>query len=53
MTLEKAILNNPYDKNKGNISAYIRYLRYNVDGFYNMSSKEVRERLENHLKEKI
>lgn len=43
MTLERAIENNPYNPYMGNISAYIRYLRYNVDGWYNKTSKEVRE----------
>lgn len=44
MTLEKAIENNPFDKSIGNLSAYIRYLRYNVDGFYKLESKEVRKK---------
>lgn len=43
MTLEQAIKRNPYNSAEGNISAYIRYLRYNVDGWYNKTSKEVRE----------
>lgn len=43
MTLQQAINNNPYNPNRGNLSAYIRYLRYNVDGYYNKSSKEVRD----------
>ena len=47
MKLEKAIENNPYDEKRDNISAYIRYLRYNVEGFYNLSSKEVRQILIN------
>lgn len=42
MTLDEAIRRNPYDPSKGNIGAYVRYLRYNVDGFYNKSSNEVR-----------
>lgn len=42
MTLQFAILNNPFDSSKGNLSAYCRYLRYNVDGFYNKPSKEVK-----------
>lgn len=46
MTLEQALKNNPYDANKGNFSAYIRYLRYNVDGLYNVKSKDVRNMLE-------
>ena len=43
MTLEQAIKHNPYNSVKGDISAYIRYLRYNVDGWYKKTSKEVRE----------
>lgn len=43
MTLQQAIKNNPYDPKRGNLSAYIRYLRYNVDGYYNKTSKEVRD----------
>ena len=34
MTLKEAIDKNPYDEKKGKLGAYIRYLRYNVDGFY-------------------
>lgn len=49
MTLEKAIKNNPYNANIGNISAYVRYLRYNVDGFYKLSSEEVRKRYLEYL----
>lgn len=44
MTLDKAIKNNPYNPNIGNLSAYMRYLRYNVDGFYSLDSKEVRKK---------
>ena len=50
ITLEEALKRNPYDTNKGSLSAYIRYLRYNVDGFYELESKEVRKILE-ELKE--
>lgn len=42
MTLEEAIKKNPYDPAKGNEAAYVRYLRYNVDGFYDLDSKTVR-----------
>ena len=42
MTLEEAIKKNPYDPAKGNEAAYVRYLRYNVDGFYDLDSKIVR-----------
>lgn len=42
MTLDNAIKNNPYDENKGNLSAYIRYLRYNVDSWYNKKSEDIK-----------
>lgn len=42
MNLDDALKNNPYDPKRGNISAYIRYLRYNVDGWYYKQSKDVR-----------
>lgn len=41
MTLDEAIKRNPYDSKQGNKSAYCRYLRYNVDGWYYLDSKEV------------
>ena len=41
MTLVEAIKRNPYDPKQGNKSAYCRYLRYNVDGWYQLDSKEV------------
>lgn len=44
MTLEIAIKNNPYNETIGSLTAYIRYLRYNVDGFYSLDSKEVRKK---------
>lgn len=44
MTLDEAIKRNPFDANRGNESAYCRYLRYNVTGWYNLDSKEVRRR---------
>lgn len=43
MTLEQAIKQNPYDSNKGNLSAYCRYLRYNVDDFYTKTNDEVKK----------
>lgn len=43
MTLKEAIEQNPYDEKKGKLGAYIRYLRYNVDGFYEKESCEVRK----------
>lgn len=43
MKLDRALKENPYDENIGNESAYTRYLRYNVDGFYNKKSSEVRK----------
>ena len=42
MTLEEATKKNPYDPAKGNEAAYVRYLRYNVDGFYDLDSRIVR-----------
>ena len=44
MTLDEAIRRNPYNPIKGNEAAYCRYLRYNVDGWYQLDSKEVRSR---------
>lgn len=44
MTIDEAIEKNPFDSNKGNKSAYCRYLRYNVNGWYNLDSKEVLRR---------
>lgn len=43
MTLKQAMLENPYDAKKGTKSAYARYLRYNVDGFYEKTNDEVKE----------
>lgn len=45
MTLEEAIKRNPYKNEKGSIGAYIRYLRYNVDGWYNRKSEDIRKEL--------
>lgn len=42
MTLTQAIKENPYDPNQGNLSAYCRYLRYNVTGFYTKTNDEVK-----------
>ena len=42
MTIEEATKKNPYDPAKGNEAAYVRYLRYNVDGFYDLDSRIVR-----------
>lgn len=41
MTLQQAMEKNPYDRNKGNLSAYARYIRHNVDGMYDKKSKDV------------
>ena len=43
MTLEQALEQNPYDPSKGNESAYLRYLKYNVDGFYDIGIEEIRK----------
>ena len=45
MTLEEAIKRNQYKKEKGSIGAYIRYLRYNVDGWYSRKSEDIRKEL--------
>lgn len=52
MEISKAISNNPYNPHRGSLSAYIRYLRYNVDGFYHKKSSEVRKIYEKYLEEK-
>ena len=44
MTLDEAIRRNPYDPTRGNEAAYCRYLRYNVEGWYQLDSKEVLRR---------
>ena len=44
MTSNDAIKRNPFDPKRGNESAYCRYLRYNVEGWYTLDSKEVRKR---------
>lgn len=44
MTLDETIRRNPYDPKRGNEAAYCRYLRYNVDGWYQLDSKEVLRR---------
>ncbi len=41
MTLDEAIRRNPYNPKKGNEAAYCRYLRYNVEGWYQLDSTEV------------
>lgn len=46
MTLEQALKENPYNKERGTKGAYIRYLRYNVDGWYNRKSEDIRKELE-------
>lgn len=49
MTLEQAVKDNPYDPEKGDLSAYGRYLRYNVSGWYNKSNKYVRDQYQQYL----
>ena len=49
MTIEDAIKINPYNAKKGNKSAYARYLRYTVTGFYNLTNGEVRKKWEDHI----
>lgn len=45
MKLEEAIRTNPYEKEKGSIGAYIRYLRY-TDGWYNRKSEDIRKQID-------
>lgn len=45
MTLERALKENPYDRERGKVGAYIRHLRYNVDGWYNRKSEDIRKEL--------
>lgn len=52
MTLQQAMKKNPYDSNKGNLSAYARYIRYNVDGMYKMKSKDVQNLIMQKLNNK-
>ena len=53
MTLQQAIEKNPYDCNKGSLSAYARYIRYNVDGMYNMKSKDVQKLIKQQLRTRV
>ena len=46
MNMDEAISKNPYDKERGKVSAYIRYIRYNVEGYFEKRSEEVRKELE-------
>lgn len=46
MTLDRALKENPYNPKRGKVGAYIRYLRYNVDGWYNRKSADIRKELE-------
>ena len=48
MTLKQAIKENPYDPHKGNLSAYCRYLRYNVDRFYTKTNDEVKKKFKDY-----
>ena len=52
MTLQQAMQKNPYDCNKGNLSAYARYIRYKVDGMYNKKSKDVQKLIKQQLRAK-
>ncbi|MCI8978569.1 MAG: hypothetical protein HFI99_16410 [Lachnospiraceae bacterium] len=45
MTLDRALEENPYNRERGKVGAYIRYLRYNVDGWYNRKSADIRKEL--------
>lgn len=46
MKLEDALKQNPYDKTRGSKGAYIRYLRYTVDGWYGKKSEEIRKQID-------
>lgn len=46
MTLDRALKENQYNQERGKAGAYIRYLRYNVDGWYNRKSEDIRKELE-------
>lgn len=46
MTLDAAIANNPYNPQRGSMSAYARYIRYNVDGMYHKTNDEVKQILQ-------
>ena len=46
MKLEDALKQNPYDKTRGSKGAYIRYLRYTVDGWYSKKSEEIRKQID-------
>lgn len=45
MKLGRALKENPYNPERGKVGAYIRYLRYNVDGWYNRKSENIRKEL--------
>ena len=44
--IEDALKQNPYDKTRGSKGAYIRYLRYTVDGWYSKKSEEIRKQID-------
>ena len=50
MTLETALKTNAYDPDQNTESAYVRYLRYTVDGFYNKSNEEVKKIWKDYIK---
>lgn len=50
MTLTEAMKRNPYDPKKGSVGAYLRYLRYNVDGWYHVTSDGLREFMKGKIK---
>lgn len=53
MTLEEAMNKNPYNPSKGNESAYVRYLRYTVDGFYELDNETVKKIWKERVKDEI
>ena len=51
MNLQQAMKINPYNSDKGSLSAYARYIKYNVEGMYNMKSNDVQIIVKAILKE--
>ena len=45
VTIERAMEQNPFDEQKGDLKAYARHIRYNVDGMFHLSNEEVRKKI--------
>lgn len=52
-TLKKALKENPYDPKRGSETAYCRYLRYRVEGFYTKTNREVKDIWKTYTEEAI